>query len=429
MRHHVGSARSPRKSRALGFCCLGWGTILGLGLIAPPLQADGPVRAWGMGGALTSAARGLEAVSWNPANLALADSGWSLGLVSAAVDLSNNSFSLARYNEISGGRLDQADKEDILADIPGDGLRMNSDVQASLLGARIGSWALTFQALGSGGGRLDKKFIDLVLMGNEVGQEVSFSHTNGEAYALAAATLSHARTIWSGDDRQLCVGVNLRFLRGLYEIHVTEATGELTTTLTEVSGSARAAMTSASGGHGLSCDIGLAWQAPGGWEFGLTLDHALSRMNWDHDPERRLWSVAADTLNLDDEDWDSAIVDNDTTTATGSYRTVLPRRLRLGGSRRFGGWLLAADVAQGLQNRAGVTTQPILGLGAEFQNLTWLKPRFGCCFGGPGSVGVAVGAGFRAGPWRLDLAALNRGTLWPGTTRGLALAAGTSLAF
>ena len=59
--------------------------VLTLGTIsATTVRAQGGVRAWGLGGALTAAARGLEAVQYNPANLAL-DRGTSLGLASAAV--------------------------------------------------------------------------------------------------------------------------------------------------------------------------------------------------------------------------------------------------------------------------------------------------------------------------------------------------------
>ena len=46
-------------------------------------SAQGSIRAWGMGGALTASARGLDAVEFNPANLALSD-GTNVGLAGVA---------------------------------------------------------------------------------------------------------------------------------------------------------------------------------------------------------------------------------------------------------------------------------------------------------------------------------------------------------
>ena len=46
-----------------------------------------------------------------------------------------------------------------------------------------------------------------------------------------------------------------------------------------------------------------------------------------------------------------------------------------------------------------------------------------------GSILTAVGMGILAGPWRLNLAAVNQATLVPGDSKGLALAVGTSLVF
>ncbi len=119
-------------------------------------------------------------MAWNPANLVIRrDGGFQLGLASVAVDVNNNSFSLQRYNEVSGATLTKADKQRLLDDIPGEGLILDANVRASVLGFCAGPFALSFEGIGGGSGTLDKDFFDLILMGNEIGQ--SFSSTTPTA--------------------------------------------------------------------------------------------------------------------------------------------------------------------------------------------------------------------------------------------------------
>lgn len=395
---------------------------------AAPAAAQGSVRAWGMGGAHTAAARGLDAVEWNCANLA-AGGGAELGLASAAVDLANNSFTLDRYNEVTGATLDEADKERLLGDVPADGLRLAADLRASLLGLRLGGLALTVSALGGGGGTLDRDFLDLALMGNEPGQALAFDRTRGEAWAVGAVTLSAARPLWSAGGAALAAGVNLRWLRGIREAHVEAAGGSLRTDLAGVSGEAEAVWLTAEGGRGWAGDAGLMLQAPGGWTFGLAADNLAGGVTWDRGVERHVWSARADTLSLADDDLEARIADSDTSYAAGPYRTHLPRRLRLGASREAGPLLLAVDVARDLETRPATPGLTTVSAGLQWSLLSWLQPRVGASLGDPATRGGAVGLGLRLGPWRLDLAARSRGALWGADARGLALAAGSRLEF
>ena len=127
--------------------------VLGLSLLilifAAPARAQGVVRAWGMGGTGTAAARGLEAVVYNPANLAFS-TGTTVGLAAAAADVHNNALSLERYNEITGQHLDGPDKARLLGDIPESGLNLDADVSASALGFQTGSFAVSFSGIGAG---------------------------------------------------------------------------------------------------------------------------------------------------------------------------------------------------------------------------------------------------------------------------------------
>jgi hypothetical protein len=390
--------------------------------------ADGMVRAWGMSMAHTAVGRGLGAVDWNPANLAL-DQGLAVGIASAAADVNNNAFSLYRYNEIAGGTLSEFDKQWILDEIPAEGLNLAADVHASALGLRMGPFAVTARGLGGASGNLDRDFFNLVLLGNQVGESVSFDDTQGEGYAVGAATVSFATPLWTSYWGRLSAGFNVSYLQGIFEMHVEEASGSFVTNFTEIQGHADAAVVTAMGGNGWGMDLGLALQAPRGWVLGLVVDNLLGTVHWNRDVERHLFEVDADSINVMQDDFDAAVTQTDTTLSIDPYSQRLPRRLRLGASNQFGRWLLAADLSQGLENRAGVSNRPQLSCGTEFRVLSWIHPRAGFTVGGLSRQSLAVGLGVLAGPWRLDLAALNRGTLVPGDGKGLALAVGTSLEF
>jgi len=400
--------------------------LLAVVCLAPVANAQSLARSWAMGGAGAACSRGMAAVAANPANLAFSR-GVTLNLAGAAVDLHNNAFSLARYNEFSGATLDDADKQRLLADIPAEGFALDGEVQASALGLQIGHFALSSRAFAAGRGNLDKDFFDLVLFGNEVGETVSFDDTWGEGHAVGAATLSFGQPIASGGFGRLALGVNASYLRGLYEVHVEEAGGQVTTAFDEISGDASATAVTSDGGTGYALDLGLSLLTPGGWSFGVAMDNVTSSLTWDGTPERHVFSVTAADLNAGQDDFDTAVVDSDTSFAVASYTTTLPSRLRAGAAHDSGRLLLAADVVQGTRDGAGASTTPRFSFGLEWRPFGLLTPRAGFALGGAAGNAISGGLGLNLTVLRLDLAVMSRGGFNPNDTRGLGFAVGMQL--
>jgi hypothetical protein len=419
--------RSP--SSRLGATTALAGLVLALVCGAGPVLAQGQVRAMGMSGAYTGAARGLDAVDWNPANLALnGERGPSVGLASMSFDLNNNAFSLAAYNEYTGATLTTEDKEKILRDIPNEGFMLNADVNASVLGFCSGPFALTFQGLAGGSGVMDKDFFELVLMGNEIGQSFNFDNTDGDAYAVGAATLSYARPLVTRHAYRLSAGVNARYLYGLYDFTIEDASGGLVAEMDGVQGEATAAMLMSQGGSGYAIDAGLALQLPRGWTLGLAVRNLTSHLNWDKKVERHVWSAVGEGITATTDDFESQITQSDTTYAAPAYVRSLPTVVRFGASNRFGPLLLGVDISRGLESRAGVSDNTALDLGVEWQLTSWLQPRIGLGFGGEVRR-AAAGLGIGIGPVQWNLAVANRGQIIPGDTKGLAVASGLGLDF
>lgn len=420
------SRRSWRSGRILLILVV----ALAIGWIIQPglANAQGAVRAWGMGGANTALSRGLGAVGYNPANLAFSE-GTNVGLAAAAFDVKNNAISLDRYNEITGSHLDTSAKTALLSDIPEDGFRLDAHAQASALGIQSGSFAFSINAMGSGRGNLDKDYFDLVLFGNQLGKTVDFSNTWGEGYAVGSATASYGQVVMDSERGLLSVGVNARYLQGIYEMHVEDAHGTLSTSMTEISGEAYVSTLSSDGGRGFGVDIGLSLQTPGGWSFGLVMDNAYTRLNWNGNVEVNEFRVTADDINVMNDDLGAAVADTDTSFAGLAYQTELPRKLRLGAGRKFGSTAVAVDYIQGFDDRSAVSTTPQFNAGVEMWSGSNFQPRLGATTGGAIGLGVSAGLGLRVGPWCIDLAAVSRGGLNPNQTKGVGFAAGSTLLF
>jgi hypothetical protein len=396
-------------------------------LLATPARGQSPVRAWGMGGAGCAVAHGLEAVTYNPANLAFSD-GSSIGLAGAAVSVENNALSLDRYNEITGTHLDAADKAALMADIPADGFSLDADVRASALGFQFGSFALTASAVGTGSGNLDKDYFDLVLNGNQVGQTVDFSNTWGEGSAMGAATVSFGTRLGTLFGSSLGAGINVRYLHGLYEMHVASAGGTLTTGMSEITADAHVATMSAEGGRGYGVDVGLALRTAGGLSVGLALENAQSSIEWDRNVEYREYRLSAADINLLNSDLDAATTDADTVYIGAPYTTALPRSARLGASTKVGAFVVAADWVQGFEDRGLTSTNPRVLAGVEWQ-LGFLQPRLGAATGGALGNSASAGLGVKVGFWRLDAAAVTRGGMMVGDSKGVGVAVASSLVF
>jgi len=391
-------------------------------------SAQNVVRAWGMGGAGTAASRGLDAVAFNPANLAFS-SGTAIGLPSIAANIHNNSLSLNRYNEITGQYLDSASKAQLLNEVPASGFGVDADIRAAAIGVQRGRFALSLSGLGAGRGNLDKDYFNLLLNGNQYGQTLDFSNTWGQGSAVAAATASVGHIIRRSESSQLSVGLNARYLKGLYESHVSDAYGTLATGLNAIDGEVYVATESATGGRGYGLDLGLAWQTASGWQVGLAVDNVVGSVRWDRGTTHREMRLTAAGISLTNGDLSKAVANADTSFASSGYTTSLPLMTRLGVARQLGSFVVAADYAQGFTSRRATSSAPQINAGVEWHPLSFLQPRLGLASGGENGQSVSVGLGLKLGPWRIDAAAVSRDGLSAGDNKGLAVALGSELVF
>ncbi len=429
-------------------------------------------RARSMAGAYTALARGPEAVSWNPANLGLSSSPtfkWELINAGFNIITENNAFSVQTYNDNFTDPeyfIGESEKQDLLSDVPGEGLRFNVDIEPFLaLGLPINGgvafnlpWdlrsAITTSLSVGGEGEIPKDMFELMVFGNqfeadrlELGIDGSYdvSEWDGAGWALGGINWAIAKPIrvrrheWIDTYfRELAVGATFKMMGGLYgEIIRSGGTG----LVARVRGTAidTYLMTQKAGGVGFGLDLGVAGVLKDGkTTVSASLVDFLDYYNWSIGARQdsifvkgsgiRVTSIL-DVQDLEDI-FDNPDVDGDGDTdfhqeiSNDSFSRSQPARFRFGVSHQLmPRLLLAGNYTQAFSTGFGVETTPRVSAGAEYRLVSWFPTRFGVSVGGraPSSA-----FGFAFGPFSLfhmqlqlmDFAYVTRGGLLPGLAKG-----------
>ena len=199
---------------------------------------DTSPRARGMAQSYTALARGPDAVFWNPANLALSGGpGFSWDVLGLGVGLvaENNSFSVQTYNDnFTDGRfIEPSEKDALLADVKGTGLKANFDIDlfASAL-IPLNGGGVTFKmpwgihsavvpgvAMGFEG-EVPKDIFDLMLFGNDFNRSYDIAKWDGSGWVVGSLNWAGAKP-WMPAQldpylSEFTVGATLKILGGVY---------------------------------------------------------------------------------------------------------------------------------------------------------------------------------------------------------------------
>jgi len=369
-------------------------------------------RSVAMGGAYTALAAGVEAPFWNPANLALPGSRKPrFNLVSLGLGLQNNSFTLAHYNLYNGEHLSEADKQDILSHVPGEGWRMDLGTEVQALGFAIGNVALTASGYAASDFGLSKDMLDLILNGNEFERLYDIGTSFGEGWGASSFALSIGLPTPMTLFKKSTFGISAKYVRGFAYGKVREASSTLLTDIEGMHGSGRLVIEHALGGNGFALDFGMAAQVSNSWTMSLGLLNAYNYINWNKEPERFIYTFNVDSLALegsDDATIDSLFTDGKENVAIEPFSASQPAQLRFGLAHRGKRLVLALDVAQGLREGAGVSTTPRIAVGSELRLIGLLPLRGGIAVGGKSGFTASTGFGldFSVFSWNFALASV-----------------------
>lgn len=393
--------------------------------------ADGlsSARSVAMGEAFTSLAAGIDAARYNPANLGL--SGYrqtGIELVGIGANISNNSFTLGDYNQYTGSILTNADKRDILAKVPDEGVSLTAEVEASALSLSKGSFVFVVSGVGLADVNLSRDIIDLVLNGNSFGDTISITGSHSEAVGYISAGLSYGTTIYTAGTRQLVVGGTFKYLRGLGVERVVELEGLAATYETGFAGKGRLIAQTATGGSGYAIDIGAALRFNDDYTAGVRIKNFLSSLSWNKNTEEHGYIFSFDTMTVDNME-DDYVVSDDYTNEIPSFTTNLPAVMNIGIANTSGSLLWAVDWEQGFRRAAGASSKPRLSFGVEWWPIALAPLRTGFSTGGNKNTAFSFGSGINLTPFYLDFAVVTGTSFSPYSTKGANFALSTGLHF
>ena len=399
--------------------------LLSAGVVAQSFDASG----LGMANAYGALARGVDAVGWNPANLALPGGGvLEFNLMSLNLFLGNNSLTpddYDRYFTLEGheGFWDNSEKRGLLALIPDDGLEGLGNVRANILGLGFGKFALTVQGYANIRVLVPKTPVEIFLTGNQINRLYDFSNIDADGFAAAKFSFAGGFEIpFNKYFDKFTVGVSLNYWMGLVHSEITKSYGRLITTTDETNGMLQLRGRKSTGGSGFGIDLGAAGIINKDWTLSIALQNALGNIRWSSGTEEFLTSVMIDSLGIGNTD-STSLETSDSTWATGGYDTRIPVVFHMAVAyQMMDNLVLTADVEQSYAARLGFTDQASLALGAQYTVAGFLPLRMGMMFGGQLGFGMGMGFGIHAGFFQMDLGYRMQSALWPTYSKSMSTA-------
>jgi len=402
--------------------------------------------------------RGINSLSYNPANLALPrNNAVELNFLSFNALAANNSFSINSYNryfteEGHHGKWSHADKKNIIDMISDDGLGVNFNVNANVLGLAFNNFAIAGQVVGQGNINLlkSKKLYEIALFGDAVDETYKFiepSLMQGDAYSALKVSFAYAfpfsmkkllpRNVIKyvpGLD-VVSAGVALNYYVGFAAFQSRSADVMLTRIPAQGDDKesivynnymeARTAVDDGSPvGKGFSMDFGLAARYAKNWYVSLSFMNMGGKINWTNNAEM-VYATQRDSIVFNEDDDTDYSFDEDSTVAISSFKTPLPQKMRIAaGYRMLRNLKLMADWEQGLNTEFGNSTTPKIGVAAEYKILRWLPLRSGFSIGGKEGFQYGLGFGLNFRFFDFDISYAMKKALWPSYSRGVLFAMG-----
>lgn len=378
----------------------------------------------GMGGAYGAVARGVSAIPWNPANLALPRDGWlEINFVGLNANLANSSLNISNYERYftqigHNGTWTEDDITSILELIPDEGLDASVEVNANALGVAFGRYGISAQLVGQAKGLIPRAPVELVLRGN-LKEKYNIGQLDGNGYAavkISAAASYPIKIKRYFDD--FAVGLNLNYYRALAYTDVTEASGGFVTTFDHVQSDIKLTGRLAEGGSGFGADIGAAGVINKKLTISMSLQNVLGSINWNDQPQEFMMK-----FNVDSADFTNIeIVQDDTTYNIDPFSTRLPVVLHLGTAYELKEYLtLALDMVQAFTDGMGYSDQAKLSIGAEYRPTEIVPIRTGLTFGGKWGYAMGVGIGFHLKALQFDFAYNMHRALLPALSKGISV--------
>ena len=410
----------------------------------------------GLAGNYSAISRGINALVWNPANLALPRGNtMELNLISVNTQLYNNSFNLNSYThyftaEGNNGYWSEKDKKELLDLISEDGLRLDTDVRVNVLGLAFNNFGMAVQMIGQGYSALnaDKTPFKMALFGESYDRDYVYEQTSqvkAAAYSAMKISLGYAypfKMNWLLPElKDIAVGFSWSRYIGFgaaqtqkSDVYFQRISGDEESVKYAVLVEGRAAYSESGSpvGVGQGFDFGISGGYGRRLDFSWSFSNMGASINWTSGAQKfKLYQ--ADSLSIADMNSNSESpteISIDTSFTTGSFSTPLPAVMRMGAVYRMSPkWKISADYHQGLNRAFGNSLRMRFGVGSEYYALSWLPLRAGFALGGREGSQLGMGFGLHLPILQLDYSFAMKGALWPTYAKGVFSALSIKLVF
>lgn len=386
-------------------------------------------RSLGVGGATDLYELSSDVLHGNPAQLGRESrQKWRLDLPRVSAGATNNAFSVRFWNDniAQDNYLSASDKRAIMDHIPDDGLHVSGLASVPIAGVVYRQAALKFSEETAVNVTADREIFELALYGNQLNRGYKLNDLGGEQYTLFDAGMAVAYRFEQEYIRGLYGGIGFHFYLGSFYDKITDASGELVTTDSLLTGYGAIQRVHAEQGDGIGFDLGLMAEVNERWSVGLALKQIGSSVTWVVD-ESTLEAFEIDSAglivdSLDDEEYVERAFQASTSVVTGgSFESKLPPTLEASGRFAYSPRVLflstlRARLEDSAQGDAGLEAS----LGGEYSAYGPLVVRagFGAC--GPLGTRLAIGGGIRTSRYSLDVGCAWHGGLF-NSAKGISL--------
>ena len=389
--------------------------------VAAPLAAqsgNASAAALGLGGAYTAAARGFDAVAWNPAGLAMPGTGrFSVGIFPVVGGWGATPIGFGELKDHEGDVVDDATKRAWVETIRADGGQsMGGAADATLLGLTIGRFGVQVSLSATGDGFLTGDAAELLLFGN-VGFEgepkaYDIRGTDFTAASLATFAASWAQPLRVGGG-VLAIGGTAKLVRGTSFLHGRETGGITTSDPLAVRVrfpivQARETGAFDDNGGGFAADLGVAWQR-GGVRLGAAVQNVVSTFEWDADAFDWKRGVVAFTDDSSVTDFERRpLAEGPEELRRVLDEATLDPTVSAGAAVRLTDALaVSADVRARMGDGLDLVPKSYVGAGVEWAPVPELPIRLGAA-SMTGGLQFGGGVGLRLGAFTLDASIARR---------------------
>ncbi len=425
-------------------------SIISLNLIADTF--DNPVSI-SLGDAYLIKASGYRALGWNPANLALYENKFTMSLSNLNLNITNNAFSLAFYNDLMGQYLDEGDKQDILDRIPDSGFGLDVDLGFTPI---IASFSYKNYAFSSAANvlstiRFSKGLFEFLIEDIEF-QEYDFSDCTGEVVGFYENRLGYAQKlplkdllpyglppIYGGISISYIMGAGYAKISKLEASLINSPDGAIIDTEVRIEtcgikredGEFVSETEKTFPGSGFRMDIGFLSKLNENITVGLAFKNLFGNITWSSDCQQHIFSAYGDSIFAYSGNYDfgDQFDDVDTTYSIKEIKQTIPFEILMGGKYALKVFNFYLDYVQGFESSAFTSSNPKISLGAEYDILKWLPIRLGFGFGDERSSHYSLGSGLEFKTFEFSWALRSYYSPFPSYSKGLVYSAGAILKF